>query len=280
MNSKPLTILLTNDDGIHADGLQALRAEMEKIKDVEVFVVAPDKERSASGHAITIHQPLRVQEVAVPGSRSRMWAISGTPADCTKLAVKSLLPEAPMLVVSGINRGPNLGTDVFYSGTVAGALEAAVLGVPAMAVSLDGYENLNYEYAARFTSCLASTVLRRGLIANSLLNVNVPAIDAENIAGVSVTRLGVRRYNDEFERRVDAKGNVFYWLAGGFLDVDNEEGTDVGAIKDNKISITPIHLDLTAHWAMDELCGWNIELPNSPAGSDPGNDDRTHPSRR
>ncbi|MGE5484445.1 MAG: 5'/3'-nucleotidase SurE [Ignavibacteriales bacterium] len=262
MANKPLRILLTNDDGIHADGLQAMRAEMEKVEGVEVYVVAPDKERSASGHAITIHQPLRVEEVNIPGARSRMWAVSGTPADCTKVAVKSLLQEAPALVISGINRGPNLGTDVFYSGTVAGALEAAVLGIPAMAVSLDGYENLDYTYAARFASCLAGTVIRRGLTPNSLLNVNVPAIEGEHIAGVAVTRLGVRRYNDEFERRVDAKGNVYYWLAGGFLDVDNEEGTDVGAIKENKISITPIHLDLTAHWAMDEICGWEVGLPD------------------
>lgn len=258
-----MVILLTNDDGIMADGLQTLRAEMERIPGARIYVVAPDKERSASGHAITIHQPLRVEEVRIHGSRATMWSVSGTPADCTKIAVKALLPEPPSLVVSGINRGPNLGTDVFYSGTVAAAIEAAVLGYPAIAVSLTGYENLNYTHAARFARCLAQTILEKGLTSNSLLNVNVPAIEPEYISGVAVTRLGVRRYNDEFEKRVDAGGGTYYWLVGGVLDVDNEDGTDVGAIKNNQISITPIHLDLTAHWFIEELCGWGIVFPDN-----------------
>ncbi|NPV71393.1 MAG: 5'/3'-nucleotidase SurE [Firmicutes bacterium] len=261
-----MVILLTNDDGVHADGLQALRAQMEKMPGIEVFVVAPDKERSASGHGITIHQPLRVEEVSIDGSRARIWAVSGTPADCTKIGIRALLPGPPSLVISGINRGPNLGTDVFYSGTVAAALEAAVLGVPAIAMSLNGYENLDYSYASRVAACLAGIILKRGMTPNSLLNVNIPALEPEHIAGMEVTRLGVRRYNDEFERKVDAKGDVYYWLAGGVMDVENAEGTDVGAIQQNKVSITPIHLDLTAHWAMDEICAWEIDLPDRDGG--------------
>ncbi|MCR4398512.1 MAG: 5'/3'-nucleotidase SurE [Firmicutes bacterium] len=258
-----MIILLTNDDGVRAPGLHALRSEMEAMRGAEVFVVAPDEERSCSGHGITIRRPLRVEEVHCPGSPSKIWAVSGTPADCTKIGVTKLLPKPPDLVVSGINRGPNLGADVLYSGTVAAAMEAVVLGIPAMAVSLDGYDDLDYGYTARFAAYLAEVIVARGACRSTLLNVNVPAVPPDLITGVAITRLGERRYNDEFERREDSDGGAYYFPTGGLLDAAVADGTDVAAVRDNKISITPIHLDLTAHWAVQEMCAWNIGLPGA-----------------
>ncbi len=255
-----MIVLLTNDDGVNAEGLRALLAAFGRRRDWKVYVAAPDRERSASGHAITMHQPLRVDAISPDEQRcNSMWAVSGTPADCTKLAVAALMSDPPDVVVSGINRGPNMGTDVFYSGTVSAAVEAAMLGLPAMAVSLSGFENLDYSFAAEFSVKLARLVAEHGMPKDSVLNVNVPALPYEDIAGVAVTRLGASRFRDFFEKRVDPRGRAYYWLTGELQAVDNDPTTDVGALRANMVSVTPIHLDLTHHTLLSELKKWGIE---------------------
>lgn len=266
-----MIVLLTNDDGVFADGLAALCSEFEKQDDVEVFVVAPDRERSASGHSITMHQPLRVDEVNIQTTRVRpAWAVSGTPADCTKLAVKALLPACPDIVVSGINRGPNLGTDVFYSGTVSAAIEAAMLGIPAIAISVAADENVDYSLASRFTASVARMVVEKGLPRDTILNVNVPGLPASEIAGVAVTSLGKSRFNDRFEKRLDPRGRAYYWLTGELMTLDDGPDTDVGAIQKNLISVTPVQLDLTSRNLIQTICDWSISIPEMPAGGQSG----------
>src|SRR5690606_9213706 len=240
-----LRILLTNDDGVHAEGIQALRRALERVPGVELFVVAPERERSASSHAITLHKPLYVNRITVPEARAPMWSVSGTPADCTKIAVGALLDAPPDLVISGINRGPNLGTDVFYSGTVSAAIEAVVAGIPAIAVSLAAYRDADFGPAARFIAALVRFILRRGNPGFTLLNVNVPALELEQMAGVVVTRLSQRRYSDAFVQRRDPRGRTYYWLAGELLGDDPDPATDTGALQQNLISLTPLHLNLT-----------------------------------
>ena len=257
-----MIVLLTNDDGINADGLQSLRVAFQSVPGAEVYVVAPDRERSASGHAITIHHPLQVEEMAAGEAAARSFAVNGTPADCVKLGVKALLPKPPDLVVSGINRGPNLGTDVFYSGTVSAAVESLIMGIPSIAVSLTAFENLDYGFAARFAVYLAGEVLSRGLPENTLLNVNVPPLDEEEIAGVAVTRLGKRPYENVFERRLDPRGRLYFWLAGENLSLAGDPDTDVGAIRNNLVSVTPIHLDLTNHEVVSLLSQWGLAVGN------------------
>lgn len=252
-----MRVLLTNDDGIFAEGLHALRKELEEVEGLELFIVAPDRERSASAHAITIHRPLHVEELNLNEGRSRAWAVNGTPADCTKLAVEAILRDRPDLVISGINRGSNLGTDVFYSGTVSAAIEGAILGLPSIAVSLATWENPDYTAAARYTRLLALKVAEVGLPPYTLLNVNVPPLDEQEIAGVAITRLGVRRYTNVFDRRVDPRGRVYYWMAGEVDDPDADPESDVMAIKNNMISVTPLHLDLTYHRLRKDLPNWD-----------------------
>jgi 5'-nucleotidase len=262
-----LLVLVTNDDGVFSEGLAALCLELEKQDGAEVFVVAPDRERSASGHAITMHQPLRVDEVNIETTHVRpAWAVSGTPADCTKLAVKALLPRPPDIVVSGVNRGPNLGTDVFYSGTVSAAIEAAMLGIPAIAVSVAAYENVDYTLAARFAANVARTVVERKLPADTILNINVPGLPPSEVAGVAITSLGKSRFNDRFEKRVDPRGRAYYWLTGELVTLDDGPDSDMGAISRNMISLTPVHLDLTSRDLIKTVCDWSISIPEMPAG--------------
>lgn len=254
-----MRILLTNDDGIFAEGLHVLAREVNKI--AEIHVVAPDHEQSATGHAITMHRPLRAERVKFLHSTDLpAWAVNGTPADCVKLAVESILPHRPDLVISGINRGANLGTDVLYSGTVSAAIEAVILGIPAIAVSLTEYYEPRFEYAAEFVSQLATVLFKQRVTCETLLNVNVPGCDKEKVAGVVVTKLGVRQYKNAFEKRSDPRGRSYYWLAGELIDTELDEGSDVAAIKQNKISITPIQHDLTNYKLIEGLKEWSIEL--------------------
>ena len=253
-------ILLTNDDGVHAEGIQALRRALESLPGLELFVVAPDRERSASSHAITLHKPLYVTRVEVADARSPIWSVNGTPADCTKIAVSALLDERPDLVISGINRGPNLGTDVLYSGTVSAAIEAVVAGIPAIAVSLAAYGDADFEPAARFTAGLVDLIVRRGNPGFNLLNVNVPALELDQVAGVAVTGLSQRRYTDSFVRRTDPRGRTYYWLAGEVLGEDSDPTTDAGAVQRNMISLTPLHLHLTDTSLIATLADWVPEL--------------------
>ena len=250
-------ILITNDDGIHAEGLLALKAALNGLG--TVYIVAPDRPRSASGHSITLHKPLRVNKVRLPDG-SHGYSTNGTPSDCISLGVLDVIGEKVDLVVSGINWGPNLGCDLTYSGTVSAAMEAAIMGIPAFAVSVASYEEgVSFGFAADFSVHLAKMLLKHKLPAFTLLNVNVPNLPADLIRGVEITRQGRRRYMNKLEKRVDPSGRVYYWLGGDAAVDELEEGTDVKAIADDKVSITPIHLDLTAYTAIEQLKTWGIE---------------------
>jgi 5'-nucleotidase len=251
-----LICLLTNDDGLTAQGLQELRRQLEAMPDVQVFLVAPERERSAASHSITLHKPLQVREVSGPGERSRAWSVSGTPADCAKLAIHALLPERPQVLISGVNCGSNLGTDVFYSGTVSAAIEGTILGIPSLAVSLSDRTAQDFRLAARVAWQLARQVAERGLPPWSLLNVNVPPGQPR---GVALTRLGNRKYRDIFDRRLDPRGHTYFWLGGDALEVDNEPDTDVWAVQHGQVSVTPLRLELTHQALLQELAGWPLE---------------------
>ena len=244
-----MRILISNDDGIHAEGITELRKTLEEL--AEIYVVAPDRERSACGHKITMHRPLRVKEITY-GPRSRGWSVDGTPADCVKLALEALLPEPPDLVVSGINYGPNLGTDVLYSGTVSAAIEGSINSIPSIAVSLASYEYRDFSHACRLMKKLVQNSAKE-IPPGTLLNINLPPGPP---LGTRVTRLGNRRYVNVFDRRIDPRGRVYYWMAGEPLDIDQDDpGTDVGAVMEGFASITPIHFDLTDYKMMDQLNG-------------------------
>ncbi len=247
-----MKILVVNDDGIYARGLSAL---VRGLKDLgEIYVVAPDRERSATGHSITVHRPLRVRKVSLSSDFgvAASWSVDGTPSDCVKLAVENLLPNPPEVVLSGINQGSNLGTDVLYSGTVSAAVEGLISGFPSVAVSLTSFTDRDFSTAAEFARKLV-TILEKGAFSqNFLLNVNVPPGDRHN--GVKITRLGNRRYINIFDKRTDPRGRVYYWMGGDLLEMeDNQEGTDVSAVKNNYISITPLHIDLTDYPSVDNL---------------------------
>ncbi|MFZ5824440.1 MAG: 5'/3'-nucleotidase SurE [Bacillota bacterium] len=252
-------VLLTNDDGIHAPGINALRERMEQIEGLEVWAVAPDRERSASGHAITMYRPLFPIKMEIPGAKAPCYSVTGTPADSAKLAIEALLPRRPDLVISGINRGANLGTDLFYSGTVAAALEGPILHIPAIAVSLDSWESKDYSVAADFTASLALKVLKEGLPDGTLLNVNVPALKREEIKGVRITKMGRRLYRDQWDRRQDPRGRTYYWLAGELMELDNDADSDVSATEAGFISVTPVQLDLTRYDQIARLNLWDLQ---------------------
>ncbi len=252
-----MNILITNDDGVHAEGLIPLKAELDKIG--RVFVVAPDRPRSACGHSITLHKPLRAEKVALRDG-SVAYSSNGTPSDCVSLALLGMIDEPIDIVVSGINHGPNLGWDLTYSGTVSAAMEGAIMGVRSFAISVTSYaRRLDYGPAARFAVDLAQKLDEHGLPESTLLNVNVPDLPASEIKGVVITRQGKRRYSGQLERRTDPMGRDYYWL-GGDLPTDSlEEGTDVYAISEGWVSVTPVHLDLTAYTSIDDVRSWGIE---------------------
>lgn len=250
-----MKILLTNDDGIYAPGLLALKRELEILGDV--YAVAPDRPRSATGHSITLHKPLRVSRIELADG-STGYATNGTPSDCIVLALAAVLDDDPDLVVSGINPGPNLGEDLSYSGTVSAAMEGAICGFPSFAISLAGEDVFDFHAAAKFAVRLASKIHQNSLPKDMLLNVNVPALPEGEIAGVSITRQAKRRYRGRIETRIDPRGREYYWLGGELLDEEPPEGTDVDAIQHNQISVTPIQLDFTEYRFMDELRTWQI----------------------
>lgn len=252
-----MRILVTNDDGIEAEGIQVLSACLSKIS--EVFVVAPERERSAAGHGITMHKPLRVSEVKMKYFDKVGLALSGTPADCVKLAVEELMDGPPDIIVSGINRGPNVGMDILYSGTVSAAIEGTISGYKSMAVSLDtGNISPCYDDAALFAAKLTKIFYNNQIPENTLLNVNIPDVDWKEIKGVQMTRLGNRKYVDFVERRQDPRGRPYFWLSGKIDDNDGPPDSDTMALKGKFISISPVHLNLTNYAVMDQLSGWNI----------------------
>jgi 5'-nucleotidase len=252
-----MRILLTNDDGIYAAGIHALLPVLSELG--EVSIVAPDRERSATGHGITVHHPLRVQHYCIPNSKVCAWMVDGTPADCVKIALQALLPVKPDLVVSGINLGSNLGTDVLYSGTVSAAVEGVVLGVPSVAVSLTDFTSADFSFAAQAAKGIISKMLENSLPQNTLLNINVPPGQAKDIKGIAVTKLGNRQYENTFERREDPRGRIYYWLGGDVVDVDNDPDSDIIAVEKGYISVSPVHFDLTNYHIMNQLEKWEMD---------------------
>jgi 5'-nucleotidase len=258
-SSRPLRILVSNDDGVEAPGLFTLKVALERAGH-QVAVCAPDRPRSASGHSITLHKPLRMKQVALADG-SLAWAASGTPADCVTLGLLEVVNNDVDLIVSGINHGPNLGWDVTYSGTVSAAMEAIINGFPAIAVSVGSYgENLHYEPVAEFVArTLAPLVARHGLPPATLLNVNAPDLPAAQVKGVLLTTQGDRQYVDRLEKRLDPVGRPYYWLGGKIHDKETLPGTDTRAVGEGYISVTPIHLDMTAHSFLRDMSAWGIE---------------------
>jgi 5'-nucleotidase len=244
-------ILITNDDGVSAPGIGILAEALARIG--EVVIAAPDRERSATSHSISLDRPLRVDEL-----RAGVFSIDGTPVDCVYLAILHLLPRRPDLCVSGINAGFNLGSDVFYSGTVAGALEAALRGVPGIALSLERHRPQDYTHAAAFAQALVREVLARGpqaLPPGTLLNVNMPA---GRIAGYDITRLGQRVYRDQVVAREDLRGRAYYWIGGPEERGADEAGSDLAAVRAGRASVTPLGLDLTHGPLLDAMAGWKV----------------------
>lgn len=233
-----MNILLSNDDGIQSEGLTALEKTLGKVG--EIFTVAPDRAQSSMSHALTLHRPLRANELG-----PRRIAVDGTPVDCVKLALTGLLPVRPDLVISGINKGPNLGDDVLYSGTVSAAIEGALLGIPAIAVSLVTFKDFDFRAAAEFTATLVERIIERGMTPKTLLNVNVPPIAKENLKGWRLTRMGKRHYSENIVERVDPRGSKYYWIGGDDLGFADEAGTDCNTVAEGYISVTPLQVDLT-----------------------------------
>ncbi len=241
-------ILITNDDGIHAEGIQRLsKALYDSEQKYRLSIIAPDRERSAIGHAITMHKPLRVERIDFAYSPDLFgWAVNGTPSDCVKLAVEAILDEKPDLVISGINRGSNLGTDVLYSGTVSAAVEGLIMNIPSIAVSLTGRgESSSFIFTAGLICRLIPRLLESQFPASTLININVP-VDVQNIKGIKAARLGTRRYCNTFDKRVDPRGMIYYWMAGELIEDDEDEpDSDTRAIREGYISVTPIKFQLT-----------------------------------
>jgi 5'-nucleotidase len=250
-------ILVTNDDGVFAPGLLALAREMRNLGEVTVF--APERNWSVSGHVKTLDRPLRVKEVALADG-SPALATDGAPSDCVALVLLGLLPEPVDLVVSGINPHANLSHDVTYSGTVTAAMEAAIGGLQGIAYSLDSPENhfdkLDYGPAARVARRVADKVIKNGLAEGVFLNVNVPYLPEEKMKGIVFTRQGLRVYRDLLEKRLDPRGVPYYWIGGEAPTGIEQDGTDIGMLAKGYVSVTPLHLDLTAHHVIDKLKSW------------------------
>ncbi|HIA93974.1 MAG TPA: 5'/3'-nucleotidase SurE [Candidatus Marinimicrobia bacterium] len=243
-------ILITNDDGIFAPGIRALWEAMREIGDP--IVIAPDTEQSAVGHAITLTDPLRVIQVHRSGGFEGL-AVSGTPSDCAKIAIKSILDEKPDLLISGINSGSNVGTNIIYSGTISAATEGTMLGIPSIAISLDSYKSDEFRAAKKAAIDLAHHVLYYGVSQGTLLNVNVPYCPPDEIKGVKITRQGTQYFKDEFDKRTDPRGRTYYWMKGNVVDKDESVDFDGKAVSEKYISVTPIHFNVTNESYMDEL---------------------------
>ena len=251
-----VNILLTNDDGIYSEGIRALKESLSKI--ATVTIVAPDSERSAVGHAITLSDPLRVKKVT-RGGKFFGYATTGTPADCVKLAIRAIVKKRPDIVVSGINLGPNVGYSVLYSGTVSGATEGAILGIPAFAISLATFTNPEYSFAAEFAQKLTQRILAyKTLPGGTLLNVNIPAVEKKRIKGVRIVKQSGRAIEERFDKRQDPRKRIYYWLTGEIIKSDAKEDVDIETIRKNYISITPIHCDMTNYGFIEELNRWKF----------------------
>ena len=250
-----MNILLSNDDGIHANGIKALSEELSAYYDV--YIIAPNQERSAAGHSITLNSPLRAEEIHLKYGEKRAWTVSGTPGDCVKIGVNAILSEneRPDLIISGINHGPNLGHDIIYSGTVSCAIEGAMMNIPSIAVSLNSFKPSleDLKFTAEFVSSLIPKLDKFKFPEKSILNINIPGIPKEDITGVAVTEMGGRMFTDNYEKRVDPRGKVYYWMAGKLTTEKDNENTDITAIRQNKISISPSSFNLTRKDVLSDL---------------------------
>ena len=244
-----MRILVTNDDGIDSPGLTALAEALKAIG--EVWVVAPDRERTAVAHAVTLHKPLRLHRLA-----PRTFSVNGTPVDCVNLALLKVMPKPPAIVVSGINKGVNLGDDVLYSGTVSAAMEGTILGIPSIAVSQEGRESFRFPVAADYAARIVRQVLAQGLPDETLLNVNVPNRALRAIKGVRVTCLSRRRFDNPIIEKLDPHGRKYFWIAGTRVSWSRSKNADHEALEEGRVSVTPIHLDCTNYAALDHFRAW------------------------
>ena len=249
-----MRILCTNDDGYLTTGIRTLASAARSLGDVTV--VAPDREQSATSHSLTLHNPLRSRR-APDGA----WIVDGTPTDCVILAVNELLQSRPDVCVSGVNHGPNMGEDVLYSGTVAAAMEATVIGIPAVALSYvgDRYEELE-GWEPLIGQLLQRLLDRRTFPDHTLFNVNLPGIAPDEVAGIKVTSLGRRRYADSITRALDPSGKEYFWIGGGVANWTGTDDSDFQAVRDGFVSVTPLHLDLTNYQLLEEIRGWDLDL--------------------
>lgn len=249
-----MKILCTNDDGYLATGIAVLRSAASTLGDVTV--VAPDREQSAASSSLTLHQPLRARR-APDGA----WVVDGTPTDCVILAVNELLGERPDVCVSGVNHGPNMGEDVLYSGTVAAAMEATVVGIRAVALSYAGDFPEESEGREELITAVLRTILSRDTFPeDTLFNVNFPAVQPSEVKGIRVTSLGRRRYLDSITRAKDPSGKEYFWIGGGVVQWRGDAGSDFQAVADGYVSVTPLHLDLTNHELLEDIRGWDLTL--------------------
>ncbi len=253
---KKFHVLISNDDGIDAPGIYALVQEIKKI--ASVTVVAPDKQQSAVGHAITVNYPLRFHKFYKNG-KFFGYAVEGTPADAVKLAVRSLLKKEPDMLISGINHGSNTAINIIYSGTVSAATEGTILGIPSIAISLTTYGEPDFSFAAKFARKLATLLAKQGLPEGTLLNVNIPPVSEKQIQGVAITKQGKSKWDDVFELRKDPGNREYFWLKGNMIQLDRHDDVDQVAVLKNKVSITPIHYDLTDYQMLEKMRSWGLE---------------------
>lgn len=261
MKRSNLQVLITNDDGVFSPGLLALSQALRQI--AEVNVLAPARNWSATGHTRTFDKPLRARDITL-NDGSKAWVCDGSPADCVALALHGFFDHKIDLVVSGINTTANLGDDVTYSGTIAAAIEATIWGTPAIAVSLDKSETMvqaSYDTAAAYAAQIAGNVNRYGLARGTLLNVNVPYLAMDEIKGIQITRQGTRIYSDVLEKRSDPRGRPYYWVIGNMPAGVAETGTDIAAVADGYVSVTPLRIDLTDHQTIAEIMHWAWDGP-------------------
>lgn len=253
---KPL-ILVTNDDGITAPGIRALIAIMLEIG--EVVVVAPDKPQSATGHSITINNTLYVNRISAENAVITEYSCSGTPVDCVKFAVNEIFKQKPDLCVSGINHGSNSSINVIYSGTMSAAVEAGIEGIPAIGFSLLDYDwNADFDSAKSFIKKIALQTLKNGLSPGTILNVNIPKLKENEIKGIKICRQAKAVWMEKFDKRITPQGRDYYWLTGEFVNQDRGEDTDEWALEQGYISVVPVHFDMTAHYAIQELNTWKL----------------------
>lgn len=251
-----MKILVTNDDGIDSAGIAVLAEGLKEIADV--IVVAPHDEQSAVGHGITMKIPLRVSRYFKNGTFFG-YAVEGTPADCVKMGIRNIIGESPDLVISGINHGSNTAINIIYSGTVSAAREAAIMDVPAIAISVTSHDARDFSYASKVAKMLALKVAEHGLPNGTLLNVNIPNVSEDDIAGILVTKQSKAKWDDIYEKRIDPYGKEYYWLTGKLVEIEAELDTDQRAIKNNFVSVTPIHFDLTDYETFKKMKSWDIE---------------------